>query len=137
LKSAFIVDTSALVAIVRGETGHLELLAALTGEAAGLPAPALVEYARVTAFANNIPDPRAAALLQELGITILPFGPEAAGAATVANIDYGSGNGRGGPLNLLDLMVYAIAKVEALPILCTGKDFAATDARLHPASRRD
>ncbi len=36
---------------------------------------------------------------------------------------------------MLDLMVYAIAKTPDLPILCTGTDFSATDARIHPASR--
>ena len=41
-----------------------------------------------------------------------------------------------GTLNLLDLMVYAVAKRTERPILCTGKDFTTTDADIHPASRR-
>lgn len=131
----FIVDTSALVAIVRGEPGHVELLAALTSALAGLPAPALVEYERVTAGADNLPDARAIALIGEIGIEILPFSPDAARAAALANAIHGTGNGRGGLLNLLDLMVYGAAKATGLPILCTGKDFATTDALLHPASR--
>ena len=52
-----------------------------------------------------------------------------------ANIRYGSGNGKGGKLNLLDLMVYAAAKALDMPILCTGYDFMSTDAKIHPASR--
>jgi ribonuclease VapC len=46
-----------------------------------------------------------------------------------------SANGRGGRLNLLDLMVYAAARRTGLPILCTGADFAASGAAVHPASR--
>jgi ribonuclease VapC len=137
LTIALIVDTSALVAIGRGEAGADELLAVLTHQAFGLPAPALVELHRVMAIAGNRPDPELVALLAELDPLIIPFGIDAAAAAVTANEVYGSGNGRGGPLNMLDLMVYATAKVMRLPILCTGKDFAATDAILHPASRRD
>ena len=136
MKVAFIVDTSALVAIVKGEPGSPALETALLGGVAGLPAPALVEFERVVGLAGNRPDPRARAMLDALGIEILPFTAAAADAAVVASEDFGSGSGRGGPLNLLDLMVYAVAKVDSLAILCTGKDFAATDAVLHPASRR-
>ena len=46
------------------------------------------------------------------------------------------GNSKGGKLNLLDLMVYAVAKRTGRPILCTGRDFASTDADIHPASRQ-
>jgi ribonuclease VapC len=38
-------------------------------------------------------------------------------------------------LNLLDLMVYAVAKERGMPLLCTGNDFATTDLAIHPASR--
>ena len=55
--------------------------------------------------------------------------------ASQANARYGSGNGQGGPLNLLDLMVFAVARERGEPLLCTGKDFAATDLTLHAASR--
>ena len=46
------------------------------------------------------------------------------------------GNSKGGKLNLLDLMVYAVAKRTGRPILCTGRDFASADADIHPASRQ-
>ena len=47
------------------------------------------------------------------------------------------GKGNGGKLNLLDRMAYATAKHTARPVLRTGRDFADTDAAIHPASRRD
>lgn len=36
---------------------------------------------------------------------------------------------------MLDLMVYVVAKERGEPLLCTGKDFAASDLRIHSASR--
>ncbi|KAB7647423.1 type II toxin-antitoxin system VapC family toxin [Polymorphobacter fuscus] len=131
-----IVDTSALVAIIKAEDGDAMMQAALVDEPAGLPAPAFVELNRVMATIGNRPDARVQALVEAFGLQILPFGPEDAAAAVVANEVFGSGNGRAGPLNMLDLMVYGVARATGLPILCTGKDFAATDADLHPASRR-
>lgn len=65
----------------------------------------------------------------------LAFTPDHADAAALANQVYGIGNVEGGTLNLLNLMIYACARVERRPILCTGRDFAATDAAIHIASR--
>ena len=132
---SFVVDTSVLVAMAKGEPGYRELRTVFANEIAALPTPALVEFHRVMAPAGNRPDANALMLIEDLGLHVMPFGVQAAHAAVIANELYGSGNGRGGLLNMLDLMVYAVAKVEGLPILCTGKDFAATDAVLHPASR--
>ncbi|GGE10641.1 VapC ribonuclease [Polymorphobacter glacialis] len=134
---SLVVDTSALVAIIKAEPGHAEMQLALVSQTAALPAPALVELQRVMATAGNHPDPRVLALVEAFGLQVVPFDIESANAATSANERFGTGNGRGGLLNMLDLMVYAFARVEGLPILCTGKDFASTDAKLHPASRRE
>jgi len=130
-----IVDTSALVAMARGEDGYLDLRVALAKELGAVPTPVLVEFNRVMAESGNVPDLEAIGLLDDLGVEIFPFGSQAAHAAMVANEQFGSGNGRGGKLNLLDLMVYGVAKVEDLPILCTGKDFLSTDIAIHQASR--
>jgi ribonuclease VapC len=66
---------------------------------------------------------------------IVPFNADHARTAAEANARHGKGMGQGGKLNLLDLMVYAEAKQRGEPLLCTGKDFAASDALLHPACR--
>jgi ribonuclease VapC len=135
-----IIDTSALVAVCWAERGSGAMHAALLGGYGFIPAPVIVEFRRVTALVGNQPDPLVESLLGDFmraGVTVLPFDAACADAAAAANLRFGSGNGRGGPLNLLDLMVYGAAKATGLPILCTGKDFAATDAILHPASRRD
>lgn len=136
-----VVDTSALVALVARENGYGAIADALLTSAVWLPAPVLLEFQLVTAATGKSPNPAAAqALIATLiadGARVCGFDRDCATAAVVANALYGKGNGRGGLLNILDLMVYGTAKALNLPILCTGKDFAATDAILHPASRRE
>ncbi len=131
-----IVDTSALIAVLIGEGGAARLLDAIESEPALLPAPARVEFLRVASGARLQLGAIAAELLAEWeagGLTTIPFDAEHARLATQANERFGKG--KGGALNLLDLMVYAVAKERDEPLLCTGKDFAATDLELHPASR--
>ena len=134
-----IIDTSALVAVGWREDGFEPIFEAMLTGVGLIPAPVLVEFRRVTSLAGNLPDPGVDDLLADLfliGTAVIAFDNAHADAAVAANPRYGSGNGRGGPLNMLDLMVYGVARAVSLPILCTGKDFAATDAVLHPASRR-
>lgn len=133
-----IVDTSALIAIAKGEDGDDCLLRAIYSEPGLLPAPALVEFVRVAESARFANTEAANILLADVlsgPLDLLTFTPEHARVAADANAAHGTGNGRGGTLNLLDLMVYACAKVERRPILCTGRDFAGTGIVLHPASR--
>jgi ribonuclease VapC len=133
-----IVDTSALVALARREDGYEAIRNALLSEAGIIPTPVLVELHRVMAGPGNFPDPQIDQLITVLQggrIAIAPLSVEAARAAVDANARYGTGNGRGGTLNMLDLMVYGAAVTSGRPILCTGRDFAATDAAIHPASR--
>lgn len=132
------MDTSALVAVLRREDGHAPILDALVREDSLLPAPVLLEFVRVTAGEGNAPDTRADAFISTLLSTraaVLPFGWEAARHAMAANEAHGRGNGRGGLLNILDLMVLGCARASGRPILCTGRDFAVSGAALHPASR--
>jgi ribonuclease VapC len=131
-----IVDTSALVAILKREAGFERLLDAIGLEGGGVPAPALVEFLMVAAGADLTT--RGAMLLdalREAGLVTIAFTAQHAATAGTARDRYGKGNGRGGRLNLLDLMVYAVAREQGEPLLCTGRDFASTDLQLHPASR--
>ena len=135
-----IVDTSALVAILTQEPGWKRLRAALLDEPARLPAPAKVEFLRVARGERLGLGDIAEILLGEweaMGLEIVPFDDDHARLAAQANALHGSGSRTGGKLNLLDLMVYAVAKQRREPLLCTGKDFAATELVLHPASRID
>lgn len=133
-----IVDTSALFAIYAEEPGQDELIDAIFEGCGFIPAPVLVEFQRVTSRDDGSPDPDADLILRgiiERGFRIEAFTNADAVAAVAANEQFGTGNGRGGKLNLLDLMVYGMAQRMGLPILCTGKDFSSTDAAIHPASR--
>ena len=49
--------------------------------------------------------------------------------ALEARIRFGRGMGHGGALNFGDTFAYALAKVNAAPLLCTGDDFGRTDVR--------
>lgn len=133
-----IVDTSALVAAFRREEGYPPIVTALFTEFGYIPTPVLVEFHRVTRLDHNAINPDAEEMIVRLtaqSIEILDFDRDAAIAAVRANAAFGSGGGRGGKLNMLDLMVYGAAKASARPILFMGKDFTATDALIHPASR--
>ena len=133
-----IVDTSALIAVLTGEPGHESLLAALLDEPIVLPAPARLEFLTVARGDRFGLGEQAEALLDRLGLLgmeTLAWTADHAAAAATGQIAYGKGNGRRGMLNLLDLMVYAVGKDSHQSLLCTGHDFAATDAAIHPASR--
>ena len=131
-----IVDTSALIAIAADEEGS-DLLKDAVESGGRVPAPALVEFGRVVTARGSREAPAEQAILRQLlvRLEVEPFTAEDARLAAAANARFGAGNGRGGSLNLLDLMVYSTAKRLSSPILCTGRDFAATDAAIHPASR--
>ncbi|HEX7854970.1 MAG TPA: type II toxin-antitoxin system VapC family toxin [Sphingobium sp.] len=133
-----IVDTSAMIAALLHEEGHEAILDAIEDEQSLVPAPALGEFWTVVSGARLNAVDQASALLaewQDGGLTVLPFNEVHAMRVREAIPLYGRGNGSGGLLNLLDLMVYAVAKESGEPLLCTGKDFAATDIALHGASR--
>lgn len=133
-----IVDTSALIAVANEERGFRQISDAILEGGAVIPAPVLVEFQRVVTVRGSRLNPRAEAVLRfflDEGLEIEPFIGEDASYAAEANTRFGCGNGRGGTLNLLDLMVYAMARRLDRPILCTGRDFGATDAGIHAASR--
>ncbi len=69
------------------------------------------------------------AFLERVGIEEIPFTAEHRRAATEAFTRFGKGMSPAA-LNFGDCMTYAIAKVEAEPLLCVGGDFARTDLEL-------
>ena len=133
-----IVDTSALIAILNEEEGHETLFNALLNEPAFLPAPARLEFSTVARNARFKFAEKIESFLNELtesGMETLAWDARHASIAAEAQRRYGKGNGRGGVLNLLDLMVYAVAKERGEALLFTGRDFTTTDVVVHPASR--
>ena len=126
-----IVDSSALVAIVRAEPGHealVERLGSASRPAVG--APTLVETGLVLESRLG-PAGRSllARLLTDTSVSTIPFGAEHARIAVDAFTRFGKGRHPAG-LNYGDCMTYATAKVAKEPLLALGADFAATDVEL-------
>lgn len=123
-----IVDTSAVVAVIRREHGHVLLedtLEAAPGIAIG--APTLFEAAMVLTIKLGEPGLLAlSCFLDENGIVSLPFDKYHVELAAEAFTLYGKGR-HPARLNYGDCMTYATAKIAGAPLLFIGDDFARTD----------
>ena len=124
-----IVDTSALVAILRGEPSARTLDDLLFDSTeATMSAASYVEFGAV---ADRDPDPvqrrRAATLVEDYGISIAPVTAEQARIARDAYRELGRGSGHPARLNYGDVFSYALAKVTREPLLFVGDDFTHTD----------
>jgi ribonuclease VapC len=125
-----ILDSSAVMAILRQEEGH-ELLQ-LTMEASplrGIGTPTLFETTMV-ATRRFGEEGRAlvAAFVADWGVVAIPFDGRHTGLALTAFTRYGKGR-HPAALNYGDCMTYATARLADLPLLFTGADFARTDLR--------
>ena len=113
--------------------------AALISTECALPAVVILEFFAVAsgdkARSERDCDDFARTLLTLRRLQMVPFDVEDMRFARQGLSHYGKGRGNRAQLNIVDLMVYGIAKRLDAPILCTGRDFGETDARIHPASR--
>ena len=119
------VDTSALMAIVRGEPQADVCIAALDAEdeiliSAGTLAEALIVSAR-----RNL-GVEMARLVDELGFEIVPVTPASARRIAQAYEHWGRGM-HPAALNFGDCFAYEVAKEHACRLLYVGDDFAQTD----------
>jgi ribonuclease VapC len=131
------IDSSVLVAIIRGESEAEHFLEAVEREECVLGAPTLVE-ARLWCSVNL--KTGSSEWLEHFiearpGRTI-PFGREMADVAGRAFQAYGRGSGHPARLNFGDCMAYAVASLMRAPLLFKGGDFGHTDVMAHPASIR-
>jgi len=124
-----IVDTSALVAILRAEPDAMRFAKAI--QAADPRRLSAVSYVEAAAVIENSSDPVAKRrfddLLREAEIAIEAVSVPQARIAREAYRDYGRGRGHPAKLNLGDCFAYALAKELGEPLLFKGKDFAHTD----------
>jgi ribonuclease VapC len=123
-----VVDSSALVAILREEPGHEPFLQkALSSDRTLVGASVAFETAMVLSGRWHR-DARSTlhGLLRSIGAEIVPFTEEHYEAAVSAFLRYGKGRHPAG-LNFGDCMSYAFARVSGLPLLYTGDDFSKTD----------
>jgi ribonuclease VapC len=122
------VDSSALVAIIFAEAGHLDLIdRVLEADHVRVGAPTLAETSIVVAARTRKPlHGVVESVIEELGITVVPFGEAEWRAATDAYLRFGRGRHPAG-LNFGDCLAYATARVAHDKLLFVGKDFAKTD----------
>ncbi|MDQ3725480.1 MAG: type II toxin-antitoxin system VapC family toxin [Actinomycetota bacterium] len=123
-----ILDTSAVVAVVRREEGAARLLVKMSrAESLAIGAPTLVEATVV--LGRRFGSAGLESLdrfLEEEQVTLIPFGQRHWRAARSAFIRFGKGR-HPASLNFGDCMTYATASITGQPLLFTGNDFAQTD----------
>jgi ribonuclease VapC len=126
-----ILDTSALVAMLLREEGWETLRSAVADEEiVGIGAPSLLETVLViSGRAGRDRSEDVERFIRDLGIVVIPFEEDHARAAANAFARFGKGR-HPAALNFGDCMSYAVAKLAAQPLLCTGRDFAKTDLKL-------
>lgn len=126
-----ILDTSALVAILRAEPEALAFAQAIA--AAKTRRISAVSYVEAAAVIDSAGDPIASRrldeLLEEAEVAIEPVTAEQARLARAAYRDFGKGRGHRAKLNFGDCFSYALAKAFREPLLYKGDDFSHTDAR--------
>jgi ribonuclease VapC len=119
-----IVDTSALVAILRDEPDAAAYARAIHAHPSRISATTLVETSLVLgAELHGDVD----LLVSTAGIEVVPFGVPEAKLAREAYVRFGKGTGSPARLNFGDCMAYALAKATGEPLLFKGDDFTHTD----------
>lgn len=123
-----ILDTSAILAIVRREPGFEELVGKLEGASAiGIGTPTLVETGIV--LGARFPfDPSAILerFLVDFEVAAIPFGDDHWREAVDAYRRFGRTR-HAANLNFGDCMTYAVARLSGEPLLFVGDDFSKTD----------
>jgi len=122
------LDSSALIAILLSEPGHLDLVdKILEADVVRVGTPTLVETGIVLGSRRGKPAGRdVESLIEELNVTVVGFGELEWRAAVRAYDRYGRGRHKAG-LNFGDCLSYAVASVAADSLLFVGRDFGLTD----------
>lgn len=127
-----IVDSSAVVAILRGEADAEQLALAMEQSTTPLRMSA-ASYLEATLVIDSQRDPIASRKLDELfetaAIVIEPLTAKQAAIARQAWRDFGRSSGHRAGLNFGDCFAYALATELREPLLFKGDDFTYTDVR--------
>jgi ribonuclease VapC len=123
-----VIDTSALIAILRDEPDRVSLAAAIHRDPTRLVSAVTKLEAGIVALglrgASGASD--LDRLLTQIGAQIVPFDDDQANLARNAFERFGKGRHPAG-LNFGDCAAYALASAEAEPLLFKGADFGKTD----------
>lgn len=122
------LDSSALLAILFGEAGSLDLVdRILEADIVRVGTPTLAETTIVLgARRGKAATAEVARLVEELGVTVVPFGAAEWQVAVDAYDRFGRGR-HPASLNFGDCMSYAVASTARDSLLFVGKDFSKTD----------
>ena len=124
-----IVDTSALIAILRDESDAMSHAKAIAG--ASVRRISAANYVETAAIIDASRDPIASRrfddLLREAQVMVEPVTEAQARIAREAYRDFGRGSGHPARLNFCDCFAYALAKATNEPLLFKGDDFPNTD----------
>jgi ribonuclease VapC len=124
-----IVDTSALIAILRAEPEAARLARAI--EKAGESRISAVNFVEAAVVIDGSRDPIASRrfddAVREAQLIIESVTESQAHSARLAYRDFGKGSGHPAKLNFGDCFAYALAKERNQPLLFKGSDFAHTD----------
>lgn len=124
-----IIDTSALVAVLRGEPAGEELMRTLAeSRTPKISAGTLLEACIVV---DRLGDPvlsrRLDDLLEAIDVVVEPVTADQVRVARLAYRDFGRGSGHPAGLNFGDCFSYALARTSGEPLLFVGDDFGDTD----------
>jgi ribonuclease VapC len=122
------LDSSALLAILFGEPGYLDLVdRVLAADVVRIGTPTLTETAVVlTARRGRRGGDELTGLLEELGVAVVPFTLAHHDAAARAYERYGRARHKAN-LNFGDCLSYAVASLAGDALLFVGEDFRRTD----------
>ena len=129
-----IVDTSALVAILREEPEAPTLAQSIASSSVRLiSAVNFVEAAVVIDGSRNpVASRKFDEFLREAKLVVEPVTQAQARIAREAYRDFGKDSGHPARLNFGDCFAYALAKETSEPLLCKGNDFRHTDLTVLP-----
>lgn len=122
-----IVDTSAVIAVVRSEPeseAFEELLAT-----AGITRISAATKLELSIVAGPRQWPQVAELLAAARVETVAFDSAQFEVARLAHVRFGRGSGSAAKLNYGDCFSYALAKAYDEPLLFKGDDFTHTDVR--------
>ncbi|MGH8822892.1 MAG: type II toxin-antitoxin system VapC family toxin [Jiangellaceae bacterium] len=124
-----IVDTSALIAILRDEADAVTYAVAIAeAERRRISAANFLEAALVIDGSRDpVASRRFDDLVAEADLVIEPVTEAQATIARGAHRDFGKGSGHPAGLNFGDCFAYALAKATREPLLFKGDDFGHTD----------
>lgn len=123
-----ILDSSAIVAVIREEEGSDRLVEAIEGASQlGIGTPTATESAIVLVRRYGLVGRLGLArFFEENDVMTIPFDERHWSVSAEAFIRYGKGR-HPAALNYGDCMAYATARVAEAPLLFVGADFAQTD----------